>query len=83
VTKQKAKVSQMQEKMMDFKRFAVTLLCVGAFFYLGSIIPSEGNTLIRTYVIMGATTAFLFASIIFFLISSKYKKILAENNESL
>ncbi|RUQ32860.1 hypothetical protein ELQ35_00690 [Peribacillus cavernae] len=73
----------MREKMVDFKRFAVILLCVSAFFYLGSVIPSAGKTMIGTYVNMGATIVFIMASIIFFILSSKYKKILAENDESL
>ncbi|WP_254052819.1 YrhC family protein [Bacillus sp. V59.32b] len=76
-------MKKLHEKMVDFKRFAVTLLCVGVFFYFGSIIPSEGKTMFDTYGMMGATTVFLVASIIFFTLSSKYKKILAENNESL
>lgn len=75
-------MKKLHEKMIDFKRFAVTLLCVGVFFYFGSIIPSEGKTMLDTYGMMGATVTFLAASIIFFIRSSKYKKILTENSES-
>ncbi len=40
--KQDSKV--LYDKMVDFKRFAVLLLAVGVFFYLGVIIPSETKT---------------------------------------
>lgn len=80
---EKAKASHMHAKMVDFQRFAVTLLCVSVFFYLGSIIPSEGKTMITTYGMMGATVVFLIASAIFFTLSRKYKKILSDNDEAL
>ncbi len=35
-------------KMTDYRRFAIILLCVGSFFYVGTILPSEGKTLYST-----------------------------------
>ncbi|MFJ7847303.1 YrhC family protein [Peribacillus sp. NPDC097206] len=73
--------SALRSKMADFKQFAITLLCVGAFFYLGTILPTTGKTNLSTNVYMGATVLFLGLSILFFLISKKYKKILDESDD--
>ncbi|PLT35241.1 hypothetical protein CUU64_04205 [Bacillus sp. V5-8f] len=69
--------------MVDFQRFAVTLLCVSVFFYLGTVIPSEGKTVFTTYIMMGVTVLFLVGSITFFMLSRKYKKILLDQDEAL
>lgn len=74
----KQTVALLRSKMVDFKQFAITLLCVGSFFYLGTILPSGDKAMIGTYVYMGATITFLGMSIVFFSLSKKYKKILAE-----
>lgn len=71
-------VASLRSKMADFKQFAITLLCVGAFFYLGTILPTSGKTDVYINVYMGATVLFLGTSIFFFLLSKKYKKILEE-----
>ncbi|MGM9954556.1 MAG: YrhC family protein [Peribacillus sp.] len=73
--------ADLRSKMADFKQFAITLLCVGAFFYLGTILPTTGKTDLSTNVYMGATVLFLGLSILFFLISKKYKKILDESDD--
>lgn len=75
------KESKLVAKMMDYKRFAITLLCVGSFFYLGSIIPSEGKMIFNTYGYLIASVLFLIASIVCFYQSSKCKKNLAEIEE--
>ncbi|RFU65794.1 YrhC family protein [Peribacillus glennii] len=77
------RASQIHGKVVDFQRFAVTLLCVSVFFYLGSVIPSEGKTMFITYGMMGATVVFLIGSAIFFTLSKKYKNILSDNDEVL
>ncbi|AOH55798.1 YrhC family protein [Peribacillus muralis] len=71
----------LRSKMADFKQFGITLLCVGSFFYLGTILPSDGKTMIDTYAYMGATILFLGVSIVFFRLSNKYKKVLAEMDD--
>ncbi|KWW14011.1 MULTISPECIES: YrhC family protein [Bacillaceae] len=73
--------AMLNSKMADFKQFGITLLCVGSFFYLGTILPSGGKTMIDTYAYMGATIMFLGVSILFFRLSNKYKKILAEMDD--
>ena len=67
--------------MMDYKRFAITLLCVGSFFYLGAIIPSEGKMMFNTYGYLIASILFLTASIVCFYQSSKCKKNLVDIDE--
>ncbi|MGE7601133.1 YrhC family protein [Peribacillus sp. NPDC097675] len=68
----------LRSKMTDFKRFAITLLCVGAFFYIGTILPTSDKTDAYTNVYMGATVLFLSLSILFFSVAKKYKRILDE-----
>ena len=63
-------------KMMDYRHFAIILLCVGSFFYLGTILPSEGKTLSSTYGYLFASVLFLIASAACFLQATKCKKIL-------
>ncbi|MFJ7509912.1 YrhC family protein [Peribacillus simplex] len=79
--RKKQTAAMLRSKMVDFKQFAITLLCVGSFFYLGTILPSGDKTMIDTYVYMGATIMFLGISIVFFRLSKKYKKILAEMDD--
>lgn len=78
----KANASQVQAKVIDFKRFAFVLLMVSVFLYLGVLIPSEGKTALQTYGAMGATIVCIGLSGLFFAKTIKYKKILAEMNES-
>lgn len=68
-------------KMMDYRRFAITLLCIGSFFYLGTILPTEGKTMYSMNGYTLASVLFLTMSIICFLQSSKYKKNLTEIDE--
>ncbi|WP_349727961.1 YrhC family protein [Peribacillus frigoritolerans] len=79
--RKKQTVALLRSKMVDFKQFAITLLCVGSFFYLGTILPSGDKAMIDTYVFMGATITFLCMSIVFFSLSKKYKKTLAEMDD--
>jgi FtsH-binding integral membrane protein len=83
VNQDKTKASHIRKKMLDYKRFAITLLCVGAFFYLGSLIPSEGKTMFDTYGYLGVTIAFLIMSIGFFAASSKINKKLSDMDDAL
>ncbi len=68
-------------KMTDFRRFAIILLCVGSFFYVGTILPSEGKTLYSTNGYLLASVVFLVASITCFLQAAKCQKKLTENEQ--
>lgn len=72
---------KLTEKMMDYRHFAIILLCVGSFFYLGTILPSEEKTLYSTYGYLLASVLFLIASAACFLQATKYKKQLTENEQ--
>lgn len=74
------KAKELYEYMIDFKRFGILLLTAGAFFYLGVIIPSE-KAMLDIYIMMAASTVFLFGSIFFFSFSKKYRKLLMEMEE--
>lgn len=66
------------EKMIDFKRFAVILLAVGVFFYLGVFIPSDTNNVMNTNIMMTASTMFIVVSLLFFIQSRQYHSKLLE-----
>lgn len=59
------------EKMVDFKRFAIALLAVGVFFYLGVIIPSIPKTEMDVNIMMLSSMSFLAVSILFFIQSKQ------------
>nr|WP_257391908.1 YrhC family protein [Mesobacillus jeotgali] len=75
------KARQLYEKMVDFKQFATILLAVGAFFYLGTIIPSETKVMTDIYIATGASVVFLAVSIVFFSFAKKYRNQLIESEE--
>jgi predicted MFS family arabinose efflux permease len=55
------------EKMVDFKQFAVVLLAVGVFFFLGVIIPSDTKSEMDVNIMMIASMSFLAVSILLFI----------------
>lgn len=69
------------EKMVDYKHFATILLAVGAFFYLGTIIPAETKVMTDIYIATGASVGFLAGSILFFSIAKKYRNQLINSEE--
>ncbi|UQD52829.1 hypothetical protein C0971_12875 [Bacillus methanolicus] len=72
---------KLYEKMIDYKRFAVVLLAVGAFFYLGVVIPSATKVMADLYIRMAASTGFLANSVMFFILSSRCQSRLMEMEE--
>ncbi|WHX99401.1 YrhC family protein [Neobacillus sp. DY30] len=59
------------EKMVDFKQFAVVLLAVGVFFFLGVIIPSDSKSEMDVNIMMIASMSFLAVSILLFIQSKQ------------
>ncbi len=59
------------EKMVDFKQFAVVLLAVGVFFFLGVIIPSDSKSEMDINIMMIASMSFLAVSILLFIQSKQ------------
>lgn len=59
------------EKMVDFKQFAVVLLAVGVFFYLGIIIPSDLKSEMDVNIMMISSMSFLAVAILFFIQSKQ------------
>ncbi|WP_321172042.1 YrhC family protein [Mesobacillus boroniphilus] len=72
---------QLYDKMLDFKQYAIVLLAVGVFFYLGTIIPSETKVMTDIYIATGASVSFLAGSVSFFSISNKLRNQLIETEE--
>jgi len=59
------------EKMVDFKQFAVVLLAVGVFFFLGVIIPSDSKSEMDVNIMMIASTSFIAVSLLLFIQSKQ------------
>jgi YrhC-like protein len=71
----------MYEKMTDYRNFGIVLLAVGSLFYIGSIIPSDGQIIVDKYITTAASSAFLLVSIAFLALSKNYRKKLIETEE--
>lgn len=69
---------KLHEKMVDYRRFGILMLVVGAFFYLGVILPTETKVIKDLYLMMGTTTLFLSGSIFFFIKSREIQNKLTE-----
>jgi hypothetical protein len=71
-------IKQMFGKMTDYRRFAIILMSVGVFFYLGIIIPTLPKTEIQLNIMMAASLIFFAGSIFYFNQSKLLKKKLLE-----
>ncbi|MEH7112012.1 YrhC family protein [Neobacillus niacini] len=73
----------LKDKMIDFKQFAVVLLAVGVFLYLGVIIPSDAKTEMDINIMMISSTSFLAVSIFLFIQSKQCQlKLMDMENSS-
>lgn len=59
------------EKMVDFRQFAVILLAVGVFFFLGVIIPSDTKSEMDVNIMMISSMSFLAVSLLLFIQSKQ------------
>lgn len=64
----------MKAKVEDYKRFAVTLLMISFFFFIGSVLPKEGLSISSREVLLVAATIAVCGSAAFFGLSAKYQK---------
>jgi predicted MFS family arabinose efflux permease len=69
------------EKMVDFKQFAIVLLAVGVFFFLGVIIPSDSKSEMDINIMMISSMSFLAVSILFFIQSKQCQLKLMDNED--
>jgi len=74
-------IKQLFERMSDYRNFGIVLLAVGSLFFLGSIIPSDGQVIVDKYISVAASSAFLLISIVFFALSKSYRNKLTETEE--
>ncbi|HZG73404.1 MAG TPA: YrhC family protein [Chondromyces sp.] len=72
----------LQNKIDDFKHFAIILMAVSGFLYLGAVLPVEGKTSIGQQLLMGGTVLLLILGTLFFFFSSKYQKQLEDIEEN-
>jgi hypothetical protein len=76
----KQQSKNLYEKMVDFKRFALVLLAVGVFFYLGAILPTAKSPVDLNMMIL-TSISFLAASLLFFTQFTKCRRKLLEIEE--
>ncbi len=74
-------VKSLFAKMLDYKRYGIVLLAVGAFFYLGVIIPSVAKSDFDMNIMMGASLIFLTFSVLFLNQSKICRRRLLESEE--
>ncbi|MCM3692335.1 YrhC family protein [Neobacillus niacini] len=72
----------LNEKMVDFKQFAIVLLAVGVFFFLGVIIPSDFKSEMDVNIMMISSMSFLAVSILFFIQSKQCQLKLMDIEDS-
>jgi predicted MFS family arabinose efflux permease len=75
-------VKSLYEKMVDFKQFAVVLLAVGVFFFLGVIIPSDTKSEMDINIMMISSMSFLALSIFLFIQSKQCQLKLMDKEDS-
>lgn len=75
------KMKQYYEKMMDYKRYGIVLLCFSIFFYLGVVIPSAAKNENEIMVMMIGSIVCLLCSFCFFSSSKSYRNKLMETEE--
>ncbi|WP_254842618.1 YrhC family protein [Bacillus sp. MRMR6] len=74
------RAKKLAEKMADFRRFAIILLAVGVFFYLGVIIPSDKSEM-DLNIMMMASMSLLAISIFLFIQAKKCQLKLMDMEE--
>jgi hypothetical protein len=74
-------IKQLFEKMSDYRNFGIVLLAVGSLFFIGSIIPSNGQVIVDKYIATVASSVFLLISIGSFALSKSYRNKLIETEE--
>ena len=72
---------KLRAKMEDYKRFAVILLCLAIFSYLGSIVATVQAT-DQTGLMLGMSALLAAGAGMFFWKSATYRKILAEEEDT-
>lgn len=75
--KQTPKSEVYHEKMVDYKHYAIILLCISVFSYIGSIISLARQTE-KAYAMISLSLALIISSVLFFTLSSSYKRKLTE-----
>jgi len=70
------------EKMIDYRRFSVTLICISVFLYFGTMISISGDNLYTSFLLL-FTILVLCAAAVFFALSASYqKKSIQEDEET-
>jgi hypothetical protein len=71
----------LNDKIIDYKRFAFVLVSLSVFLYLGAVLPVEEKTVFKTYMLMGGTVVMLGFSGLFFYQAAKLKRKLTDMDD--
>ncbi|WP_285868745.1 YrhC family protein [Mesobacillus maritimus] len=74
-------IKKIYENMIDYRQFGMVLLAVGAFFFIGSIIPNDGQIIINQNIAVITSFVFLIMSMVFLGLSKNCRKKLIETEE--
>ncbi|RSK27954.1 hypothetical protein EJF36_14270 [Bacillus sp. HMF5848] len=71
----------LQQKVIDYTRYGITLLAVSVFLYIGVIIRSEIISNPKMFMMMGTTSLFLISSFIFIYKAMKLRNFLQSEEQ--
>lgn len=74
-------IKRLQEKAVDYTRFAFILLAVSVFLYVGILLPVEGKEPYQNDVLMAGTLFILAVAFIFVKRAIELKKIITESEK--
>lgn len=75
------KRKHLQNKMEDYRRFALTLLSLSCFLYVGLLIPDSEKTTVSITVLLVMVAIALLSAFFFLAKSVTYHRQLFENDE--
>lgn len=79
--KETSNFKKYHDKMVDYKRFSVTLICISVFLYFGTMISINTDHLYTSFLLL-FTILVLCAAAVFFALSAFYQKKSIQEEET-
>lgn len=79
--KETSNYKKYHDKMVDYRRFAVTLICISVFLYFGTMISINADQLYTSFLLL-FTILVLCAAAVFFALSASYQKKSIQEEET-
>ncbi|MED4016440.1 YrhC family protein [Sutcliffiella cohnii] len=74
-------IQKLKTRMKDYQRYAMILMTVSVFLYIGVAFQHAGKEPFQIYLMMGTTSLFLALAIFFVFQTRKLKKLINEQQE--